>query len=180
MPDIKILIVENEIIVAKDIKDSLQNLDYGVSGIVSSAVDALEYCEDNRPDLVIMDIMLEGEPDGISAAKDIRRIYNIPVVFLTAYSDHNTLERAKTAKPSGYILKPFQETDLSINIEIALYKHRIERELIAETENALAAIIGCTEVLIEDGKSEHSDETLRRVETIKNAASIIKETIEKF
>ena len=180
MEKINILIVEDEIIVAKDIEDTLTNRGYSVSAILSSGEAALEHAQGHRPDLVIMDIKLDGGIDGITAAQQIREQLNIPVIFLTAYSNEKTLDRAKTAKPYGYILKPFQETDLYTSIEIAYYKHKIERKLIEETENALAAIIGSTEVLLEDGNPKYDEEIFRRIESIRNAALVIKETIEKL
>lgn len=180
MDKIKVMIVEDEIIVAKHIEDSLRSLGYSVTGIVSSGEDAVEHAAGQHPDIALMDIMLEGETDGISAAEIVRKRYNIPVIFLTAYSNEKTIHRAKAAKPYGYILKPFEETDLFTSIEIALHKHRIERRLVEETENALAAIIGSAEVFLEDGASKHNPETLRRIESIRNAALIIKETIEEL
>lgn len=180
MSQVKVLIAEDEIIVAKHIEDGLMSLGYTVSDIVSSGVDAVESANKLRPDIVLMDIMLEGEMDGIQAAQLIRQQSSIPTIFLTAYSNENILDRAKTAKPYGYILKPFQETDLFTSIEIALHKHRVERKLVKETENALAAIIGSTEVFLEEGNSKLDAETLRRIEAIRNAALIIKETIEEL
>lgn len=180
MAEIKVLIVEDEIIVAKDIEDALINLGYSVAGIVSSGEEALELAESTEPDIILMDIMLDGELDGIKAAENIRSRFSIPVIFLTAYSNEKTLQRAKTTKPYGYILKPFQETDLYTSIEIALYKHLIERKLIEETENALAAIIGSTEVFLEEGSPRDDTEVLRRIDSIRNAALIIKNTIEKL
>jgi len=158
----------------------LTGLGYSISGIVSSGSDAVNHVEKNKPDLVLMDIMLEGELDGIGAAEKIHELFSLPVIFLTAYSNQKTLDRAKTAKPYGYILKPFQETDLHTSIEIAIYKHKIERKLIEETENALAAIIGSSEVLLEDGTPKHDSDFNRRIESIRNAALVIKETIEKL
>lgn len=136
----KILIVEDEIITAKDIKECLQDMGYVVLAIVSSGEEAIKKAGKENPDLVLMDIMLEGEMDGIETARQIRSISNIPVVYLTAYSDKNILERAKITEPFGYILKPFNERELQINIEIALYKHRMEREL-KESEQWLASIL---------------------------------------
>lgn len=180
MKNIKILIVEDELIIAKDIEVTLLNLGYLVSGIVTSGEDSVSHVETYKPDIVIMDIMLQGEIDGIEAAEKIHNQFSTPVIFLTAYSNEKTLDRAKTAKPYGYILKPFQETDLYTSIEIAIYKHGIERKLVEETENALAAIIGSTEVLLEDCSSEYDEKILRRIESIRNAALVIKETIEKL
>ena len=140
MAEKRILIVEDEIITAEDIRESLQDMGYMVLGIVSSGEEAIKKVEEDIPDLVLMDIMLRGEMDGIAAAKQIRSVFNIPVVYLTAYSDKIILERAKITEPFGYILKPFDERELQINIEIALYKHKMEREL-KESEQWLAAIL---------------------------------------
>jgi len=136
----RILIVEDEIITAKDIKECLQDIGYVVLAIVSSGEEAIIKVKEENPDLVLMDIMLNGEMDGIETAGQIRSILNIPVVFLTAYSDKNILERAKITEPFGYILKPFNERELQNNIEIALYKHKMEREL-KESERWLASIL---------------------------------------
>lgn len=177
---IKVLVVEDEIIVAKDIEETLQNLGYSVTGIARSAEEAIELSERTEPEIVLMDIMLEGKMDGTEAAKVIRARFNIPVIFLTAYSNEKTLKRAKTTNPYGYILKPFQETDLYTTIEIALHKHRTQRKLIEETENALAAIIGSTELFLEEGAPGDDAEVLRRIDSIHNAALIIKDTIDKM
>ncbi|MCZ7402758.1 MAG: response regulator [Candidatus Methanoperedens sp.] len=125
----QILVVEDEIIVADYIRKSLQNMGYSVPSIVSSGENAIKEIEKNNPDLVLMDIVLEGKMDGIEAAEIIRSRFNIPVVYLTANSEENILERAKITEPFGYIIKPFNERDLRTNIEIALYKHKMEREL---------------------------------------------------
>jgi len=180
MEEIKVLIVEDEVIVAKDIGDTLLSLGYAVTGTATSAEGAIELSESTEPDIVLMDIMLEGELDGTEAAEVIRSRFNIPVIFLTAYSNAKTLQRAKTTNPYGYILKPYQETDLYTTIEIALHKHRTQRKLIEETENALAAIIGSTEVFLEEGSPGDDTEVLRRMDYIRNAALIIKDTIEKL
>ena len=125
----KVMIVEDERIVAEDIRRSLKNLGYDISSIVSSGEKAIDEAKKKSPDLVLMDIVLKGKMDGIEAASQIRSRFNIPVVYLTAYSDEIILERAKITEPFGYIIKPFNERELHINIEIALYKHKIEKEL---------------------------------------------------
>lgn len=176
----KILIVEDEVVVAKDIEETLVNLGYTVTGSASSAAQAVKMAESGSPDIVLMDIMLDGDFDGTEAAEIIRTRFNIPVIFLTAYSDEKTLEKAKATNPYGYILKPFQETDLYTTIEITIHKHRTQRKLIEETENALAAIIGGTEVFLEEGAPGDDTEVLRRIDSIRNAALIIKDTIEKL
>jgi len=125
----RILVVEDEIIIAMDIQDDLENMGYQVIGTVSSGEEAIRYARELSPDLVLMDIVLEGKIDGITAAEEIRSRFNIPVVYLTAYSDNIILERAKLTEPFGYILKPFDDRELQTNIEMALYKHKIETRL---------------------------------------------------
>ena len=133
----KILVVEDERITAEDIKCGLQNAGYTVPAIVDSGEDAIEKTEEFNPDLVLMDIKLKGEIDGIMAAEDIRSRFGIPVIYITAYSDDNTVQRAKITEPSGYILKeqtglikkPFEESELHTAIEITLYRHKMERRL---------------------------------------------------
>ena len=125
----QILVVEDERLVAEDIKMSLQRFGYAVPGIVFSGEEAVKKAEEMNPDLVLMDIVLEGEMDGIEAASAIRSRFDIPVVYLTAYADKKTLERAKITEPFGYIIKPFEDRELHSVIEIALYKHRMEGKL---------------------------------------------------
>ncbi len=129
MAKAQILVVEDDRIVGEDIKESLQGLGFGVPGIVASGEEAIASAREMSPDLVLMDIMLKGDMDGIDAARQIRVEYDIPVVYLTAYADEEVLGRAKLTEPFGYIIKPFEERELRTNIEIALYKHRVEREL---------------------------------------------------
>ncbi|HDZ11506.1 MAG TPA: response regulator, partial [Bacteroidetes bacterium] len=113
----KILIVEDERIVAEDIRQTILNIGHDVSAIVSSGEDAVAAVEKMAPDLVLMDIVLKGKMDGIEAAKYIRKSFEIPVVYLTAYSDEKTLKRAKKTEPFGYIMKPYHEQDLKTTIE---------------------------------------------------------------
>jgi CheY-like chemotaxis protein len=128
MTEAKILVVEDENIVALEIKKRLQKLGYIVPGVASTGEDAISKAEGILPDLVLMDIMLKGEIDGIHAAGEIRKRFNIPVIYLTAYSDEETLQRAKLTEPYGYILKPFEENDLRTTIEIALYRHQVSND----------------------------------------------------
>jgi PAS domain S-box-containing protein len=125
----KILIVEDENIVARDIALQLQELGYQPVGITDLAEEAIVLAGQLRPDLVLMDIQLAGEMDGISAAQAIRTQYGLPVVFLTAFSSDDTLARAKLAEPFGYILKPFSERELRTVLEMALYKFQTENQL---------------------------------------------------
>lgn len=125
----RILIVEDERIVSDDVKMSLEKLGYEVCATVSSGESAIKSAEKMQPDLILMDIVLEGELDGIEASAAIHSLFKIPVVYLTAYTDKKTLERAKVTEPFGYIIKPFQDRDLHTTIEIALYKHEMENKL---------------------------------------------------
>jgi two-component system response regulator len=123
----KIIIVEDEELVAQDIKLILENLGYNVPAITPSGEEALKKIEKYSPDSVLMDIMLEGDMDGIETAQMILDLFDIPVVYLTAYSNEEILNRAKMTEPYGYILKPFKERDLQINIEMAIYKHEARK-----------------------------------------------------
>ena len=125
----RILVVEDEKIIALDIASKMEKLGYGVSAMVSSGKDAIESVQKDRPDLILMDIVLEGEMDGIQAAVQIRSVFDIPVVYLTAYADEKILERAKATGPFGYVLKPFEAKSLQVAVELAFYKHMIEGEL---------------------------------------------------
>lgn len=129
LPSARILVVEDESIVALDIQARLGRLGYTVVGSVASGEDAVVKAGEARPDLVLMDIRLEGEMDGIEAAGRIRAQFNIPVVFVTAYADEETLKGAKATEAFGYILKPFETRELLTNIEMALYKYRGEQAL---------------------------------------------------
>lgn len=122
----KILVVEDERIVAKDIVKSLQRLGYKVVASVASGEEALQKVIEAQPDLVLMDIMLKGKMDGIETTEEIHKNFDIPVIYLTAYADEKTLGRAKITEPFGYIIKPFDERDLHTTIEIALRRHLAE------------------------------------------------------
>nr|WP_290226996.1 ATP-binding protein [Trichocoleus desertorum] len=122
----KILIVEDEKIISFDIKKSLEDSGYIVPAIASSGEQAIEKIPEFKPDLVLMDIILKGDLDGVEAAEIIRDRFDIPVVYLTAHADENTLKRAKISDPFGYILKPFEDRELITTIEIALSRHRAE------------------------------------------------------
>jgi len=128
MAEGRILIVEDEHIVAMGIKRMLKSLGYTVTGVASSGEDAISKAESTFPDIVLMDIMLKGDMDGVEATREIKERLDIPVVYLTAYSDNNILERAKITEPFGYIIKPFDEKDLYSSIEVALHRQRKEKE----------------------------------------------------
>ncbi len=136
----KVLVCEDERIVAREIQDRLIKLGYTVTAIVSSGEQAIQKAAELAPDLVLMDIRIKGDMDGIETTREIQNAFDIPVIYLTAYADENTLERAKITEPFGYILKPFKEKELHATIEIALSKHRMERKL-KEREQWLTTVL---------------------------------------
>ncbi len=125
----QILVVEDEVVIARDIEDCLENLGYSVAAIAHSGVEAIAKTEQLRPNLVLMDIRLEGEMDGIQAAEQIWGKYKIPIIYVTGFSDKNTLERAKLTRPFGYILKPVEERELYVAIETALQQYQASQEI---------------------------------------------------
>jgi signal transduction histidine kinase len=127
VPETKVLIVEDEAIVALDLQHQLEQLGYTVSDVASSGAEAIRKAEETRPDLVLMDVKLQGAMDGAEAAGKLRTRFDLPVVFLTAYADDATLERVKATGPFGYLLKPFEGSELRVTIEIALYQHAAEK-----------------------------------------------------
>lgn len=140
MNNIKILIVEDEIIVAEDIKDNLEELGYSITAIADSGEQAIKEAAVNQPNLVLMDVRLKGKMDGIQASEIIWDNLKIPVVYLTANSDISTIQRAKNTEPFGYITKPFRERELHAAIEIALHRHQLEKKL-KENEQWLKTIL---------------------------------------
>jgi len=124
----KILIVEDEVIVAEAIKNSLESMDYEVTSMVKTGASAVESAEQDRPNIILMDIRLKGQMDGIEAAELIRSRSNIPIIFLTAYADEDKIDRAKLTLPFGYVLKPFQDRDLKVAIEMAIYIAKTDSE----------------------------------------------------
>lgn len=129
MPDPKIMVVEDELIVALDIELALKNIGYEIVTTTQYGEEAEELARAERPDLVLMDISLAGAMDGIEAAEAIHKNLGIPVIFLTAFADDKLLERAKTAEPFGYLVKPFSPQEIRTSIEIGIYKGRMERKL---------------------------------------------------
>ena len=142
METVRILVVEDESIVAMDIQDRLETLGYLVVGTAATGERAVERALALQPNLILMDIRLKGEMDGIEAATQILKHLNIPIIFLTANADAPTIERAKRTNPFGYVLKPFEERDLQTAIEMALYKHRTDAEL-KKREQWLTATLSC-------------------------------------
>jgi len=142
MPKSRILIVEDEILVREDIEDCLEDLGHEVVSVASTGAEALSQIPTARPDLVLMDIRLKGDMDGVETARQIRTNFRLPVIFLTAHADDATLQRAKAADPVGYIVKPFAETTVNAVIQTALHKHELDRCL-RESEEWLTTTLGC-------------------------------------
>jgi len=140
----KILIVEDEPIIATDIEMTLEDLGYDVVGVEDNAAEALVVIRDLQPDLVLLDINLEGDVDGVMLAQDINANFQIPFVYLTSNADNLTINRVKRTHPAGFILKPFNEKDLKSNIEIALF---------AEKETNKKPIDTLQEFFVKDGSS---------------------------
>ncbi len=125
----KILVVEDEWVVANQLCSNLKDLGYTVCSTASTGEEAIRQVEADRPDLILMDIVLKGEMDGIEAADLIALRFDIPVIYLTAYINHGYIERAKQTKPLGYLVKPYNQKELYANIEMALHKHRVDKEI---------------------------------------------------
>lgn len=134
MSKVSVLVVEDESIVSKDIQHSLKKLGYNVVGAAPSGEKAVELAIELKPNIILMDIMLKGEMNGIEASAEIKKSLNVPIIFLTAYADENTLSKAKITEPYAYIIKPFKEIDLHTSIEMALYKHGKEMEVLKERD----------------------------------------------
>ncbi len=188
---ISIFIVEDEAIVALDLKSNLERIGYSVTGIVPSGEEALEKIKDINPDLIIMDIRLQGSLDGIDTAAILNEKYDIPFIFLSAYSDEGIIERAKHVEPFGYIIKPFGANNLRTAIEMAMYRAKMKTELskleqqlrqsekmkavgnlaggIAHDFNNILTVILGYSTLIED-KIAQGENILSEVEGIRNAA----------
>lgn len=168
MPERRILIVEDEHIVAMGIKRMLKNLGYILAGVASSGEEAINKAESTFPDLVLMDIMLKGEMNGIEAAKEIKVRFGVPVVYLTACSESKIVESAWKTGPSGYIVKPFDEKDLQKSIDVALRRQRMEKnELEKGSVNA-------------ENSSEKPENSLKKREKIPGRLSESVECTERF
>lgn len=133
--EVKILVVDDETIVALDIKNTLEKYGYNVVGIATTSQEAISLVKSSKPNLILMDIMIKGKKDGIETASEINEFADIPIVFLTAYSDDSTLERAKLVEPYGYLIKPFDNRELFTTIEMSLYKHSMEVSIRESEEN---------------------------------------------
>jgi PAS domain S-box-containing protein len=149
----RILIVEDDAIVARDLRASLTKMGYFVTGVAAAGEEALEMAGENRPDLVLMDIMFDGDIDGIETAQRMRDQHDVPVIYLTAYGDQATFNRAKQTLPLAFVLKPFDPQELYLTIETALERRRLETDL-ASAERRLGALAGVVRegIIITDGE----------------------------
>jgi len=145
---VKILVVEDEHIIAKDIQTRLKNMGYMFADLAYSGEGAVKKAIKIKPDLILMDIKLKGEIDGIDAATKIHKVLDVPIIFLTAYADEETLERAKITEPFGYIVKPIQNRELNSAVQMAIYKHRSEREKLLSRDQLKNIIDGATESIV--------------------------------
>jgi len=139
MSGVKVLLAEDESITALQIKNKLKSWNFDVVAVASSGEDAIELALEKKPDIVLLDIVLKGNLDGIDAAEKIKDTLNIPIIYLTAFADESTLNRAKPTEPRNYILKPFDDNELRFALEMSVYKNQIENELKA-TQNYLELI----------------------------------------
>ncbi|MBN2612155.1 MAG: response regulator [Bacteroidales bacterium] len=136
MPDkIRILIIEDELIIAEDMKEKLQDLGYSVAGIACDTEESMKFIDISLPDIALVDIQLRDNDNGIELAGTLKTKYNIPVVFITSHSDRNTVEQAKNVEPEGYIVKPFEKEDLFTAIELAIFRHDKQNNLPETNEN---------------------------------------------
>jgi two-component system, sensor histidine kinase len=200
MKSVKILVVDDERVVALDIRNTLERLGYTVPVVAVSGEEAVEKAREFSPNLVLMDVSLRGATDGIQAAKIIHKSLGIPVIYLTGHSDEDTMRRAMDAAPFGYLLKPFQERELHSTIEIALYKHREEKELIKarevaeeegmarslfmanvshEVRTALNGIVGMAELALDTDLTEEQRDYLETVlRSSDNLARVVNDVLD--
>ncbi len=196
---VKIMIVEDELIAAESLSLDLKRLGYNVTAIVDSGEKAIQTSSEFPPDLILMDIMLKGDLDGITAAETIYHRLSIPIVYLSAYADNQTLDRAKQTAPYGYLVKPYKSQELKTTIEIALYKHQQEQNLIHklaqeikvnqikthalavashDLRTPLTSILGYTELLRDFGNEFDDDKKQKYFDFIKSAVTHMNESLE--
>ncbi len=157
---VKIMVVDDEVVVAEDLKNRLENFGYDVTAIAHNGKEAIAGAEETRPDLVIMDIQLKGEMDGIEAAELILSRFGISVLYLTAFSDDETLKRARVTLPFGYLIKPFVERELHSTIEMALYRQKMEKE-VKVLKGLLPICASCKKIRDDKGYWNQIEEYIR-------------------
>lgn len=138
----QVLVVEDDALIARNIQLELHGMGYAVPAIATSGEEALQKAAEIQPDLVLMDISLRGEMDGVKTVERLREDLEVPVIYLTAFADDQTLQRAKKTEPYGYLIKPYEEKELHTTVQLALYKHKMDR-LLKENQEWLATILRC-------------------------------------
>lgn len=136
----KILVVEDEALLALQVKADVGEMGHSITAIYASGEEALDGLQTSRPDLILMDIKLQGKLDGIQTANLIQNQYDIPIIYMTAHSEESTIERATMTEPYGYLLKPVNRKELQIAVEVSLYKSRIDKEKAQLTKELQAAL----------------------------------------
>lgn len=169
-----ILVVEDEYIVSRELQQRLRDLGYEIAGEAITGEQAILNAREKKPDLILMDIKLKGGMDGIEAATIIKRGGNIPIIYLTAFADEKTIERAKLTEPFGYMIKPFDERDLKSTLEIAFYKHEMEQE-ISNMNEKLKEINASKDIFL----SILAHDLRNPFTTILNFSQLLTESIEK-
>lgn len=175
MTPARILVIEDDFVVARDLRNQLQRLGYEIAGSTPRGEDAAELARSSRADLVLADIRLAGPMDGMAAVREIRRHCDIPVVFLSSYADDETLQRASLADPQGYLLKPFDESQLRIAIEIALHKHAFDRKLRASESRFAATLASIGDAVISidsEGRIAYMNPTAESLTGIASAQAV--------
>jgi len=177
----KILIVEDEPIIASDIEMILEDLGYEITGIEDNAEDAINRIFENKPDLILLDINLEGDTDGIMLAQDINNKFKIPFIFLTSNADTQTINRVKRTKPAGFILKPFSEKDLQSNIEIVLFSAKENSMIDSEMQEDffIKSARGLVKVKIKDIMLIQADDNYSKIVTI-SRNHLVSSTLKKL
>lgn len=167
MTKLRILIVEDEYVTAVALKGTLEKMGYSTVGMATTEDEAVNVARAQKPDIILMDIALKDGSDGISAAGKIKEELNIPVIYLTAHSSPDILNRAKITEPFGYLVKPYTTKELHANIEMAIYKHKLERELkeANATIKTLSGLIpicaSCKNIRDDKGYWEHIEVYIR-------------------
>ena len=187
MEPVCILVVEDEGVTAMDIQAQLQSLGYDVPALAFSGEEAVAQAEKIQPDLILMDIRLTGKLSGIEAAKQIRERNNTPIIYLTAYADEETLQQAKVTEPVGYILKPFDNRTLRSTIEMAVYRHKMERQraevlamLSHDIRNPLGIIAGYTDMLAEELRPQDMPEAKEFLRRIQNTTASVRSMVTNY
>lgn len=132
----EILIVEDEPLIAEDIADTLKEAGYGVAGISHNADEAIRVLKNGSPSLVMLDIRIDGEIDGLMLASLIKEQFDVPFIFLTSYTDQQTLDKVKELNPYGFIVKPFDDRELTSNVELAIHRFKQESKNLASVESS--------------------------------------------